>query len=155
MALIENGTYRARATIGAEHLAGVKKLLLPPCAISKSPAGSPVLILYTRTLGFAGHPPLPIPRATVEACMGIAWRYSPLHSERLDVATYGEWDSHIEGRASVAVALVEVPEGLETAHSPSHMGEHSVAAGRGEDVPPPEGTYWYASAGPALGWKKL
>ena len=74
------------------------------------------------------------------------------------VATYGEWDSHIEGGASIRLLFV-VPRSIEIQTDESLSGEDSKGrAWDGAYLTKPrdvDNGYWYGPASPATGWTAI
>lgn len=64
-----------------------------------------VSLFMAKELGYVGHPPKDI--AVERKQMGCVWR---IEKGRLVIATYGEWDSRIEGRTELLL-LSRIPEG--------------------------------------------
>lgn len=74
------------------------------------------------------------------------------------VATFGEWDSRIEGGADITLMAI-VPEGLEVERRQGLSGPRSEGHDwRGESQAKPtdaEGEYWYGPTSPAEGWSAV
>jgi hypothetical protein len=138
-AFIDRGTYTA--------------VVVPGTAKVKTIGQSERIEIYMeKSLHFGGHPPEPMSIRQARKHMGCACR---VEQDKLLIATYGEWDSHIEGRASMGL-LLRVPEGLRVETRDDLSGEDS--AGRewhGAYLTKPKEVtdgYWYGPASPAEGW---
>ncbi len=132
------------------------KLILPADATIKRDGEPGKLHIYMKkTLGFVGHPPESMSIKDVRRNMGCACRAD---ADSLIVATYGEWDSHIEGGASMQLLFV-VPGSFKIETDKSLSGEHSK--GREWDggyLTKPKNVdngYWYGPASPASGWNAI
>jgi hypothetical protein len=84
--------------------------------------------------------------------MGCAVRSE---GDALVVATYGEWDSHIEGGAHMKLVAV-VPDGFAVEHRKTLSGPDSAGHERhGQHRAKPKDAqdgYWYGPSSPAEGW---
>ncbi|MDY3553652.1 hypothetical protein R5W24_002756 [Gemmata sp. JC717] len=147
---VENGTAYDR---GAIDLRAAKRLVLPDNVTVQSPGTAGTVQLFmAKKLNFGGHPPEPMSIRSARKNMGCAVR---AEGDALVVATYGEWDSRIEGGASMAVVAV-VPAELAVDLRPGLSGPSS--SGRewnGRYLTKPKdarGGYWYGPASPAEGW---
>jgi hypothetical protein len=106
-----------------------------------------------KELGFAGHPGARLSPATARSNMGVATK---TEGDKLVVATYGEWNSHIEGGAAVGL-VVRVPEGSRVFRRPGLSGEDSATM-FGPDGARHEQSFtddWGAPAKPAPGWNSV
>lgn len=147
---VENGSAFDRAALDiGEH----KKVILPDGAeVRRKGTGTKVQIFMKKTLAFGGHPPERMSIRTARKYMGCAVR---AEDDGLVVATFGEWDSRIEGGAQMGLVFV-VPEGIEVEQRPGLSGPKS--AGRewhGQYLTKPKEVkegYWYGPASPADGW---
>jgi hypothetical protein len=149
---VENGTAFDKAAVD---LGTAKRVVLPDTAAVRR-AGQPgtVQLFMTKRLGFGGHPPERMSIRDARKNMGCAVK---TEGDALVIATYGEWDSHIEGGADMKLIAV-VPEGVEVEQRKGLSGEDS--AGRewhGELTKPKDakGGWWYGPAAPAEGWKAV
>jgi hypothetical protein len=84
--------------------------------------------------------------------MGCAVR---AEGDELLLATFGEWDSHIEGGAQMKL-VANVPEGMDVEQRKGLSGEdsagrewHGQYLTKSKDA---KGGYWYGPASPAEGW---
>ena len=150
---VKNGTAYDRADVDP---GGAKKVVLPDTAIVRRTAEvGPIRRFMAKRLGFGGHPPEPVSIRDARKNMGCALK---AEGDALLVATFGEWDSHIEGGADMKLVAV-VPEGRAVEQRKGLSGEKS--AGRewgGVYLTKPanaKGGYWYGPASPAGGWKAV
>ena len=98
---VENGTVYDRAAID---LGGVKHVVLPSDVIIRRTGDSGKLQLFMKkTMSFHGYPPKPIRLGDVRSNMGCAFR---IEGDTMVVATFGEWDSHIEGGVQLRLVAV-------------------------------------------------
>jgi hypothetical protein len=147
---IENGSAFDKAAVDVE---AYTSLVLPDSAeVRTGEAGQRVQIYMKKTLFFGGHPPEPMSIRTARKNMGCAVK---LEDGALVVATFGEWDSHKEGGASMALVFV-VPEGKQVERRGNLSGPDSVGhEWRGQYLTKPrevkEG-YWYGPATATSGW---
>jgi hypothetical protein len=151
--VVENGSAYDRAALD---LAPYKVVVLPDDAEVREGAPDRQLQLFMRkVLAFGGHPPERMSVRGARKNMGCAVR---AQGDTLTVATFGEWDSHIEGGAFMGL-LVVVPEGVEVRRQERLSGGDS--AGRewhGEYLTKPKDAkdgYWYGPASPADGWSAV
>lgn len=147
---VENGNAYDRAAV---ELGTAAKVVLPDDAvIRRSTEIGMVELFMKKTLAFGGHPPERMSIRDARNNMGCAVK---AEDRALVVATFGEWDSHIEGGAYMRVIAI-VPEGVELEQRKGLSGETS--AGRewhGQWLTKPKdakGGYWYGPASPADGW---
>lgn len=150
---VENGSAYDRAAVD---LGAAKKVVLPDDAvIRRSAEAGKVELFMKKTLAFGGHPPERMSIRDARKNMGCAVK---AEEGALVIATFGEWDSHIEGGAYMRVIAV-VPEGVELEQRKGLSGEDS--AGRewhGQWLTKPrdaKGGYWYGPASPADGWTAI
>jgi hypothetical protein len=146
---VENGSAYDKAVI---QLGRAETLVLPEDAVIRR-TGEPgqVMAFMQKTLAFAGHPPRSMGIHDARRDMGLAVRAA---GDSLVVATYGEWDSRIEGRARLKLVVL-VPEGLHVEQRAGLSGADSEAGdwrGLGAPPQPSGGGYWYAPTVPAPGW---
>src|SRR5262245_46415560 len=136
---VENGTAYDRAAVDA----GVaKKVVLPDTVVVRRTAeAGPVRLFMAKRLGFGGHPPERTSIREARKHMGCAVR---TEGDALVISTFGEWDSGIEGGASMKIVAV-VPEGLAVEQRPG-------LAGKPLDTP---GRAWSRSAPSAAGWSAV
>ncbi len=147
---VENGTAYDQAAVD---LGKAKKVVLPDSAtIRRAREAGKVQLFMAKTLSFGGHPPEPMSIRGARKNMGCAVQ---VEEDSLVVATYGEWESRIEGGAHMKL-LVIVPDGVEIEQRKGLSGPGS--AGRewhGQYLTKPkdaQGGYWYGPASPADGW---
>jgi hypothetical protein len=147
---VENGTAYDRATVD---VGAARTVVLPDTAtVRRAPAGGAVRLFMAKRLSFFGHPPAPMSVRHGRKNMGCAVR---AEGDALVIATFGEWDSHIEGGAGMKL-MAFVPEGLVVERRAGLSGENSAGRGQhGAFVARPEGArggHWYGPATPAPGW---
>jgi hypothetical protein len=147
---VENGSAYDRAEVD---LGDAKKLVLPADAIvRRTGEEGKVQLFMKKTLAFGGHPPEPMSIRDARKNMGCAVK---VEGDALVIATFGEWDSHIEGGAHMRLVAV-VPEGLALEQRKELSGPDST--GRewdGAYLTKPrdaQGGYWYGPASPGDGW---
>lgn len=150
---VENGSAYDRAAVD---LGSAKTLVLPDDAVVRR-SGEPgkIHLFMKKTLAFAGHPPESMSIRDARKNMGCAVK---VEANALVVATFGEWDSQIEGGAHMRLVAV-VSEGVQVEQRKELSGPDS--AGRewhGQYLTRPKdakGGYWYGPASPADGWTAL
>lgn len=147
---VENGSAYDRAAID---LGATRRLVLPDDAeVRRTDESGAVRLFMKKTLSFVGHPPEGMSIRDARKNMGCAVK---AEGNALVVATYGEWDSHIEGGGRIKLLAV-VPSGVDIEQRTGLSGEHS--AGRewhGDYLTKPKdakGGYWYGPASPANDW---
>lgn len=150
---VENGTAFDRAGID---LGTARKVVLPDtAAVRRSAEAGAVELLMAKRLAFGGHPPARVSIRDARRNMGCAVK---AEGDALVVATYGEWDSHIEGGADMRLVAV-VPEGVEVEQRKGLSGEASAGREwRGEYLTRPKdakGGWWYGPASPAGEWSAV
>ena len=86
------------------------KLLIVPenTEIRQGAPGRKVTIFTEKTLSFAGITLWPISIYDVSRFMGCVWKKD---EKTVTIATYGEWDTRIEGEAFICL-IIDVPEGV-------------------------------------------
>lgn len=151
---VENGSAYDKATI---ELDNYTQVVIPDDAVVRYGSEPKKLQIHMKKmLGFAGHPPEAMSIKQARNHMGCAIQ---VEKAALVIATFGEWDSHIEGGASMKVVFV-VPKGVEVEKRAKLSGEDSVCsrAWEGGLLTKPaevkEG-YWYGPASPGQGWKAI
>ena len=131
-------------------------IILPDDAlIRREGEDAKIQVYMKKTLCFGGHPPEEMSIEQSRNHMGCALK---VVDNDLVIATFGEWDSHIEGGASMNLLFI-VPKGLQVEQRGNLSGEHSVGREwKGEYLTKPlnvkEG-YWYGPSIPSPGWKAL
>jgi hypothetical protein len=145
--IIENGSAFDKAAVD---IGTASKLVLPHDAmVRRKGEARKVQFFMMKTLEFAGHPPEPMSIRDARKNMGCAVKTGGGY---LLIATFGEWDSHIEGGTRMKL-VVDVPEGLEVEQRKGLSGEDSAGHERhGQHLTKPKGGYWYGPAAPAEGW---
>jgi hypothetical protein len=150
---VENGSAYDKAAID---LGAAKRVVLPDDAVVwRSAEAGKVGLFMQKTLAFHGHPPEQKSIRDARKNMGCSVK---AEEGALVIATFGEWNSHIEGGAYMRMIAV-LPEGLELEQRKGLSGEDS--AGRewhgqwltkSKDA---KGGYWYGPASPAEGWTAI
>lgn len=150
---VENGSAYDQAAVD---LGSAKMLVLPDDAVVRRSADAGKVELFMKkTLAFGGHPPERMSIRDARKNMGCAVKQEV---GALVIATFGEWDSHIEGGTFMRVIAV-IPEGMELEQRKGLSGENS--AGRewnGQWLTKPKDVkrgYWYGPASPADGWTAI
>lgn len=144
---------RGNVPLGAK----VARLIVPEtAAVAFGAPAATVELFVEKTLAFAGHPPQPMPAAGLERNMGMATR---IEGSDLVLATYGEWDSRIEGSASILL-FVRVPVGSTVVRRVGLEGDDSAAAIWPDSIPYEKQEagrigYWYAPVRPSPGWTSV
>lgn len=134
------------------------QLVVPANALvgEGAPAGR-VEVFVGKRLGFHGHPPAAMSAASVRRNLGLATKEE---GAALVLSTYGEFDTHIEGGAQIALYL-RVPAGVAVTLRHALFGDDAPAAKwpASDTANPKEDAgrvgYWYAPVNPAPGWKAL
>jgi hypothetical protein len=150
---VENGSAYDRAAVD---LGTAKKVVLPHDAVIRR-GGEPgkMQFFMKKTMGFHGHPPKPMSIRDARKNMGCAVK---VEGDDLLLATFGEWDSHIEGGTRMKL-VAEVPEGIDVEQRKGLSGEDSVGREwHSEYLSKPKdakGGYWYGPASPAEGWRAV
>jgi hypothetical protein len=152
-AKVENGSAFDRAALD---VAPYKVFVLPDDAEVRDGAPEKTLQIFMhKRLAFGGHPPERMSIRGARKNMGCAIK---AQDDTLTVATFGEWNSHIEGGAFMGLLFV-VPKGVEVRREAGLSGEDS--AGRewkGDYLTKPKDAkdgYWYGPASPADGWSAV
>ncbi|MCP4614155.1 MAG: hypothetical protein GY845_36175 [Planctomycetes bacterium] len=153
---VVNGFSYEKATL---QLPSHKPLVIPQEAlVERKRQGDEVEIYLEKSLEFFGHPPSPMHIRDAREYMGIALREE---KDAILVATFGEWDSHVEGGASIRV-FVCVPEKMELKTVKQLSGEESKAYFDEDgswmklmDSPQFKKCYWYGAITPKEGWHKI
>jgi hypothetical protein len=150
---VENGSAFDQAALD---IGKYKKIVVPDsAAVRRNGKGDKLQIFMKKSLGFHGHPPESMSIRTAREHMGCAVKEQ---DSSLVLATFGEWDSHIEGGTRMDMKLL-VPEGVEVEKRGGLSGEHSDGREwHGTYLTKPrevkEG-WWYGPASPADGWRAV
>ncbi|MHC4477214.1 MAG: hypothetical protein ACYTEL_16330 [Planctomycetota bacterium] len=140
-------------------ISGYESLTVPSNAIVRqgSIEGS-IEICLEKELAFLGHPPYPMHIRDARKYMGCAYR---IDGRSMVIATYGEWDSHIEGGSSIRMLFI-VPKGLSVKKEEGLSGENSMGHATDPellidmmDSPEFKKCFWYGPVGPGDGWTKI
>ena len=146
---VTNGSVYDVATL---NIAEYRTVRVPKGASVKQGAEDGIVrVFMEKSLFFVGFPPKPIDLFTARRSMGCAWRAD---GGTLQLGTFGEWDSHIEGGAGMALLLV-VPPSVVVEYGDTLSGEASIAAKHEYDSRDSDPDYWYTADEPASGWTAL
>jgi len=147
---VENGSAYDRAAV---NLGDAKKLVLPDDAVVRR-TGVPgkVELFMKKTLAFGGYPPERMSIRGARKNLGCAVK---VDGDSLVVATFGEWDSQIEGGTHMYLVAL-LPEGMELEQRKGLSGPESAGQQwSGQYLTKPNDAkdgYWYGPASPAVGW---
>ena len=123
---VENGIAFEKAKV---QLKNFKKLVVPKDATIRAEGEPGTMLIYmAKTLAFVGQTPQPMSIRESRNFMGCATK-SEAGTDAVIVATFGEWDSHIEGGAVMKLVLI-VPKDIEVKRKTNLSGENSVAIDR-------------------------
>lgn len=150
---VENGSAYDRASLD---ISGIGKVVVPHNAVVRRTKEEGKLDLFMKkTLSFYGHPPEPMSIRDARQNMGCAVRRE---EEALILATFGEWDSRIEGGAHMRLMVV-LPEGIDVEtkqglSGPDSAGRewHAKYLSKPVDA---RGGHWYGPASQAEGWSAV
>lgn len=147
---VENGSAFDKATVD---LGKCTNVIVPDNAeVRRQGTANEFQVFMKKTLGFAGHPPERMSIRVVRKYMGCAVK---VEGDSLMLATFGEWDSQIEGGTRMRVVLV-LPQNFPVETRAGLSGpESSGREWHGEYLTKPKGVkegYWYGPASPAQGW---
>ncbi len=113
---VENGSAFDQAAVELE---GARKVIVPDTAVVRPGGdGQRLQIFMRKALAYRGQSAEPLGIRTTRNQMGCATRSE---AGALAVATFGEWDSRIEGGASMGVVVL-VPTGVEVEKRPGLSG---------------------------------
>ncbi|NQT15065.1 MAG: hypothetical protein HQ582_20075 [Planctomycetes bacterium] len=148
--IVQNGLAYDKASVD---VSSYRRLVLPAdAALDRGGQPGKLDIYMEKTLSFLGHPPASMSIRKSRKKMGCACR---AEGDSLTVATYGEWDSHIEGGASMRLLFV-VPESIEIETDESLSGEDSKGLQwNGVCLTEPKDGdmgYWVGPASPTTEW---
>jgi hypothetical protein len=146
-----NGTAYDRSALLVE---GSDFLVVPGRARVERTGRYGLVEIYERkSLSFFGHPPDSMSIWTTRLDMGCVWKVG---GDSVLLAPYGEWDSHIEGGATMELRIV-VPPTLSVLRSTDSTGEDSPCRSGGWIPSPRRGAVDYRTdsdlCGP--GWHPL
>jgi hypothetical protein len=150
---VENGQAYDKAALS---ISADQVLVVPKDAVVEEGASAGrVEVFMEKTLAFGGHPPERMSIRMARDHMGVGCK---TEDGKVILATYGEWDSQIEGGAFLRL-LVRVPEGVPVERRADLSGPESVGREwHGEYLTKPaevRGGYWYGPASPGPGWQAL
>lgn len=147
--MVSNGSVTDSAEIPLE---GAQEIRLPEHAVVEQSEGDSVVVHMKKTLSFAGHPPEPVRISDQRERMGVATRRD---GPVMEIATFGEWDSRIEGGAWIELRFV-VPAQIRVSRASGLQGTKSAAQGWDRDDADPraeEGKWGYVPTKPGKKWK--
>jgi hypothetical protein len=117
---VENGSVFDKAAIDLE---GAEKVILPDNAkLRRMSEHGKIYLFMEKQQAYHGHPSAPMSLLGVRKNMGCV---AKIEEGTLVVATFGEWDSHIEGGRMLEI-VATVPEGVEVAYRKGLSGEGSA-----------------------------
>jgi len=151
---IENGTAYDKVII---ELGEAKKIVLPNNAvICRGGEPGKMKLFLAKKLSFYGHIPFSMTICGARKNMGCAVQ---TEGDFMKLATYGEWDSRIEGGAFLYIAA-EVPADVQIEQRKGLSGWESLghSQDKEEGFFGPKGAkcgYWYGSVFPAQGWTAI
>lgn len=132
---VENGSAYDRSTV---ELGASNKVVLPEDAVvRRSGVPGKIQVLMEKTLGFGGHPGEPMSIHEARKEMGCATR---VDGDVIMLATFGEWDSHIEGGATMKLIVI-IPQEIDVERRKGLSGPKSAA---NSDGPAPTADGWSA-----------
>jgi hypothetical protein len=133
-----------------------RKVVLPiNIEIRREGEGNRLQIFMRKTMEYAGHPTKPMSIKNARKNMGCAVM---VERNALGLATFGEWDSRIEGGADMHVVVL-VPKGTKVEQRRGLSGPKSAGkewGGRylvGRELK--DGYFWYGPSLPADGWSAI
>jgi hypothetical protein len=108
---VENGLAYDKATL---NIGDFKTVVVPVDAkVEQGQSIGQVEIFMEKSQHFSGHPGTLMSIRETRKQMGCAKK---TENGKLVLATYGEWDSQIEGGLSIKKLLIRVPDGVEVEH---------------------------------------
>lgn len=113
--------------------------------------GSEIEIFIKKTLSYHGHPPGSITVLDAREAMGVSHR---IDDKQFILATYGEWDSRIEGGASIRL-LLRIPQEMSYTTRQGLSGSDSEACGGFGMFHTEDHVNWYVDAKPLDGWTAI
>jgi hypothetical protein len=117
---VENGSVFDKSTID---LGEAYRVILPDnTKVYRMTEHGKIYVFMEKQQGYAGHPTHQMTLLGLRKNMGCVAR---IEDGALVVATFGEWDSHIEGGAMMKIVVI-VPEGLEIEKREGLSGERSA-----------------------------
>ena len=139
--------------IGRLNPEGLRRIIVPTDAKIVRAKTQTIELHVIKMLGFAGQPPRPMRIVDWPSHIGVMQRRN---SDTLELATFGSWDSHIEGSASVALEI-RVPQKLRVvprtrAIEPVGTGVEAEDSSWLREMSEGCGSYWYARPYPLSGW---
>lgn len=147
---VENGYVFEKGTV---QLNQFNYLVVPDNATIVSEASGTAMKIYSRKeLTFFGHPSRAMSIKTGYKYMGYC---TQVKNDSLFLATFGEWNSYIEGGTSMEHLLC-VPNTIHLIKRSGLSGENSIGKGKTTTyIEPPADCYWYGPFQPGTGWSKV
>jgi hypothetical protein len=131
-------------------------LIIPMNAIAEpNDTRDSIKLFIAKTISFGGHPPREI---GIQACRNYFGAALKREKQILKIATFGEWDSRIEGAAWINM-IITYPTRMKIERRTNLSGDSSESindskanfTGRLNG----DGPYWYSSTECAAGWQKI
>lgn len=150
---VQNGTAYDRASVPIQD----DTLIIVPINSITEPNDSrdSTEIFLAKTISFGGHPPREIGIRSCRKYFGAAINRE---NRILKIATFGEWDSRIEGAAWVNM-IIKHPAGLKIERRSNLSGDSSESIYNSKESLirrfQGNGPYWYNSTECAAGWDKV
>jgi hypothetical protein len=117
---VENGSVFDKAVIDLEE---AEKVILPDNAkVRRMSECGKIYVFMEKQQAYHGYPPARMTLLGVRKNMGCV---AKMEEDALVVATFGEWDSHIEGGRMMKIVAI-IPEGVEVAYRKGLSGEGSA-----------------------------
>lgn len=134
-------------------LSGVDTLVFPRRVKVTRTERRDILISTRKQLGFDGHPPRSMLMKHWRDYLGVMYCRD---GKRMYLFTYGEWNSKIEGGASIKLTL-SVPVGLQVIGNkrPPRKGPCSAQYPSQFTDEPATESYWYTHTTPPPNWTRV
>lgn len=149
---VQNGWAYDKATLD---LGEAKALVLPENARVEPAAGPAAEVFMEKALLYGGRSSTPLSPRLARKYMGCATRRA---GDKVVLATFGEWNSFIEGGARMHL-LLRVPAGISVERRGGLSGEDSAGHVRervdGVKSTEVEEGVWFGPVAPAPGWQAL
>jgi hypothetical protein len=101
--MVENGAAYDKAVLV---IGDYKQIFTPYGQIVRTDEKDKIVVKMKKSLGFFGHPPEPMSIRQLRNAMGCAVY---IDNKTLTIATYGDWNSYIEGRSWIET-IIEIPK---------------------------------------------
>jgi hypothetical protein len=150
---VQNGWAYDKGTIALD---AATVLVVPEKArVERGSPDGQAEVFMEKWLAFMGHPPEPMSIRQARNHMGCACKQE---GSKLLLATYGVWDSHIEGGTLMGL-VIRVPNHLQVEKRAGLSGEKSAGQERhGQYIAKPPDVkdgYWYGPATPGPEWQAI